>query len=59
MCVCDIYRKVVMMLAALVVAVMGLVRVVLEVSLLLEEMVEEVTVVKIRFRTLHSDRFES
>lgn len=56
---CDLYRKVVMMLAALVVAVMGLVRVVLEVSLLLEEMVEEVTVVKIRFRTLHSDRFES
>lgn len=37
------------------VAVMGLVRVVLEVSLLLDEMVEGVTVVKIHFRTLYSD----
>lgn len=58
---CDLYREVVMvaMMVALVMAVMGLVRVVLEVSLLPEEMVEEVTVVKIHFRMLYSDRFEN
>lgn len=45
---------------ALVVTMMILVRVVLEVLLLLlEEMVEEVTVAKIHFRTLYSDRFDS
>lgn len=47
------------MLVVLVVAMMVLVRVDLEVLLLLEEMVEEVTVVKIHFRTPYSDRFES
>lgn len=54
---CDLYREVVMV--AMVAAIMGLVRVVLEVSLLPEEMVEEVTVVKIHFRMLYSDRFEN
>lgn len=51
---CDLYGEVVMvmMLVALLVAMMVLVRVVLEVLLLLEGMVEEVTIVKIHFRTL-------